>query len=179
MSLVITKTWAMPNSNTFSIKPIKQIIERYISIKAMEKHSAELCIVDPFANSNTFGTIRNDIDPQYDTQYHMDATDFLKQLETESADIILYDPPYSTRQLSECYTRMNLSVSADMTRADYWTKQKKEISRIAKPNSYVLSFCWKKGGMGKSLGFEQIEIMLVAHGGWHNDTIITVEKKVS
>ena len=106
MSLVITKTWAMPNSNTFSIKPIKQIIERYISIKAMEKHSADLCIVDPFANSNTFGTIRNDIDPQYDTQYHMDATDFLKQLETESADIILYDPPYSTRQLSECYTRM-------------------------------------------------------------------------
>ena len=26
-------------------------------------------------------------------------------------------------------------------------------------------------------GFEIQEILLVAHGGWHNDTIITVEKK--
>lgn len=30
----------------------------------------------------------------------------------------------------------------------------------------------------KKYGFEIIEILLVAHGGWHNDTIVTVEKKV-
>ena len=27
-------------------------------------------------------------------------------------------------------------------------------------------------------GFEQVEILLVPHGGWHNDTIVTVEKKI-
>lgn len=31
--------------------------------------------------------------------------------------------------------------------------------------------------MVKNRGFEIIEIMLVAHGGNHNDTIVTVERK--
>jgi len=30
--------------------------------------------------------------------------------------------------------------------------------------------------MGKNRGFEIVEILLVAHGGHHNDTIVTVEK---
>lgn len=93
--------------------------------------------------------------------------------------MVLYDPPYSSRQLTECYRKLELSVSADMTRSDYWTKQRNEIARIMKPFGICLSFGWNSGGIGKSLGFEQVEIMLVAHGGWHNDTIVTVERKVS
>ena len=27
-------------------------------------------------------------------------------------------------------------------------------------------------------GFEIVEILLVPHGGWHNDTIVTVERKI-
>lgn len=177
-NLVLSKVWAMPNKNTFSIKPIKDLIEKYIEIKKLELGLDEITIIDPYTNNNKIGTIRNDLDPNFDTQYHMDATEFLKQLPNQSADIILYDPPYSTRQLSECYQRLELSVSADMTRSDYWTSQKREISRIIKPKGICLSFCWNSGGMGKSLGFEQIEIMLVAHGGWHNDTIVTVERKL-
>ena len=42
----------------------------------------------------------------------------------------------------------------------------------------MLSFGWNSGGIGKSLGFEIIEILLVAHGGAHNDTICTVERKL-
>lgn len=36
---------------------------------------------------------------------------------------------------------------------------------------------WNSGGFGKNLGFEMIEILLVPHGGHHNDTIVTVERK--
>jgi len=32
--------------------------------------------------------------------------------------------------------------------------------------------------MGKKMGFELIEILLVCHGSDHNDTIVTVERKV-
>lgn len=178
--MIITKTWAMPNSKTFSIRPINSIIERYIGILETEREAyLPLCIVDPFARDSKFGTVRNDIDPQYDTEYHLDATEFLKLLPPSSADMVLYDPPYSSRQLTECYRKLELSVSADMTRSDYWTKQKNEIARIMKPSGICISFGWNSGGIGKSLGFEQIEIMLVAHGGHHNDTIVTVERKVS
>lgn len=31
--------------------------------------------------------------------------------------------------------------------------------------------------MGKTNGFEIDEVLLVPHGGWHNDTIVTVDIK--
>ena len=66
----------MPNKNTFSIKAIREIIEKYAYGK----------IIDPFANSNKIAVITNDLDPQFDTDYHMEATDFLKtQAEAEEA----------------------------------------------------------------------------------------------
>ena len=96
----INREWAMPNSNTFSIKPIRELIERYLSGT----------IIDPFANQNKLATITNDLDPQYDTDYHMDATDFLKMLDNNSADVVLWDPPYSPRQIMECYKKFNMTV---------------------------------------------------------------------
>ena len=76
----------MPNKNTFSILPIKQLIGRYIP------KSSDRVIVDPFANDSKIGTITNDLNPEYDTDYHLDALDFLKMLDNKSADMILYDP---------------------------------------------------------------------------------------
>ena len=33
-------------------------------------------IIDPFANKNTIADITNDLDIQFDTNYHLDALDF-------------------------------------------------------------------------------------------------------
>ena len=84
----------------------------------------------------------------------------------------------SPRQLSECYKKMGMSVTMETTQASYWSKQKAEISRIVKPGGYVITCCWNSGGIGKKYGFEIVEILLVPHGGWHNDTIVTVERKI-
>ena len=78
--------------------------------------------LEPFANNSEWGTITNDLDPQYDTMYHMEATDFLKMLDDKCADVVLYDPPFSVRQLSESYKKFGLSVNSETTRSDYWTK---------------------------------------------------------
>lgn len=85
----------MPNSETFSIKPIKALIEKYIKDKAV--------IIDPFANKSKYGTITNDLNPNTGAMFHIDALEFLKMQQDGSADMILYDPPYSMRQASECY----------------------------------------------------------------------------
>lgn len=166
----ITRVWAMPNKNTFSIKPINELINRYLK--------EDLLVVDPFANANKLATITNDLDPQYDTDYHLDALDFLKQIDDHSVDLVLYDPPYSPRQVSESYRLLEMSVNMATTQSSYWSKQKREITRIVKRGDYVISCAWNSGGIGKKYGFEIQEILLVAHGGWHNDTIVTVEKKV-
>ncbi len=49
---------------------------------------------------------------------------------------------------------------------------------MIKVGGYAISFGWNSSGFGKKRGFEIIEILLVAHGGRHNDTIVTVERKV-
>lgn len=104
----------MPNSKTFSIKPIEELINKY----------AYGQIIDPFANSNKIATITNDLDTQYDTDYHMDALEFLKMFNNESVDTVLYDPPYSPRQVSECYKNLGQTVNMQTTQASYWSKQK-------------------------------------------------------
>ena len=164
----INRVWAMPNSKTFQIKPIRELINKY----------AYGFIVDPFANDSKIGTITNDLDEQYDTDYHMDALDFLKMLGDNSVDTVLYDPPYSPRQVSECYTSLGKTVNMQTTQASYWSKQKEQIGRIVKKDGIVITCCWNRGGIGKKYGNEMEEILLVPHDGWNNDTIVTDERKV-
>ena len=64
------------------------------------------------------------------------------------------------------------------TQSSFWGNLKKEIARITKNNGIAISCSWNSGGVGKKYGFEIIEIFLVPHGGWHNDTIVTVEQKI-
>ena len=158
----------MPNSNTFEIKPIKELIDKY----------TYGLIIDPFANKNKLANITNDLDEQYDTDYHMDALDFLKKFDDNSVDCVLYDMPYSVRQVSEVYRKLGHSVNMETTQASYWYKQKKEIGRIVNRGGIVISCGWNSGGIGKKYGFEILEILLVPHGGAHNDTIVTVERKI-
>ena len=166
--MIINRVWSMPNSKTFQITPIAKLIHKYAYGK----------IIDPFANNNKLATITNDLDPQYDTDYHMDALNFLKMFENESVDTVLYDPPYSPRQVSECYKNLGETVNMQTTQASYWSNQKEQIGRIVKPHGIVLTCSWNSGGIGKKYGFEICEILLVPHGGWHNDTIVVVERKM-
>lgn len=166
----IQRQWAMPNKNTFDIKPIKELIQSELTNGIW---------IDPFANQNKLATITNDLNPDFDTDYHMDALDFLKTFQNESVDGVLYDPPYSPRQVTECYQGVGMNVTSETTRASFWGNQKKEISRIVKPGGKVITFGWNSGGIGRKYGFEITRILLVPHGGWHNDTICTVEVKVT
>ena len=162
--------WAMPSHETFSIKPIKELLNRY----CMEGMN----IVDPFARNNTVANITNDLDLDTDAIFHLDANVFLSKLQSNYFDILLFDPPYSTRQLVEVYKKRELSVTTQTTKTDYWTRMKKSATRIVKPGGHVISFGWNTVGMGKKNGFIQLEILIVSHGGMRNDTLVTVEKKI-
>jgi hypothetical protein len=89
---------------------------------------------------------------------------------------VLFDPPYSLRQLKECYAGVGKSLTQQDTQS-YFTLIKNEIARVLKVGGYCISFGWNSNGIGIKRGFEIVEILLVAHGGNHNDTITTVERK--
>ena len=165
--MIINRAWAMPNKNTFSIEPIEQLIYKYNTGLS----------VDMFANANNLANHTNDLDPQYQTDCNMDALEYLRTFEEWKFDTVLFDPPYSPRQVSECYKSLDMTVNMQTTQASFWGDLKKEIARVTKPGGVVITFGWNSGGIGESYDFDIIEILLVAHGGWHNDTIITVERK--
>lgn len=134
-------------------------------------------IIDPFANNSKIATVTNDLNPDFNTDFHLDAFDFLKMFDNNSIDVVLYDPPYSTRQVSESYKNIGKEVTALDTSANWRKKHLDEIQRILKPNGIAICFGWNTNGVGKTRGFEMVEVLIVAHGGSHNDTLYTVEIK--
>ena len=134
---------------------------------------------NPFANESKIANITNDLNPAFNTDYHMDALDFLKMFDDLSVGGVLYDPPYSVRQVKECYEGFGRNVTSEDTKMSFFSKHKKEISRIVKPQGKVLSFGWNSGGIGMKYGFTIYKILLVPHGGGRNDTICTAEIKDS
>lgn len=169
--MTISRIWAMPNSLTFTIKPIKELVERVISDAGV--------IIDPFANNSKYGTIRNDLNPEMETHHHLDALTFLKLMDSDSADVVLYDPPYSISQAAECYKAYGKEkLEQNVANMGYWANCKNEVQRILKVGGRVIICGWSTNGCGINRGFEMEEILLVPHGGSKNDTIITVERKM-
>ena len=142
------RVWAMPNKQTFQIPPIKRLIER-------ETRDCKI-ILDLFPYP-----------------FERDALEVAKEKSDESIDCVLFDPPYSFHQLNISYNNEGEKIT-DTYRADLYN----EIMRIIKTKGLVLSFGWNSNGLGKGRGFEITRILLVAHGGGHNDTIVTVERKI-
>lgn len=162
----IYRVWAMPNKWTFKIKPIAELLSSEVTGGVW---------VDPFAGENSPATITNDINPERPTTYHMDALEFLRSLPDCSADGVLYDPPYSARQVRECYDGLGGLKWDGWT--TFWSDTKNEVARILKPQGKCICFGWNSMGLGKNRGFDMTKILLVPHGGSRNDTICTVEVK--
>ena len=166
----------MPNKNTFKVDAIRNIIvSNLIDCKI---------ILDPFANEQSIkkwfkdqNYISNDLDNEHKCDYNLEAQEFLSMFGDNSVDAVLFDPPYSGRQVAECYKKLGRTVTMNDTNSGYFTKFKKEISRIVKPGGIVITCCWNSNGIGLKYGFDIKEILIVAHGGQHNDTIVTVEEK--
>lgn len=169
--MTFTREWAMPSPDTFSIPPIGLFVR---------KHLAGVS-VDPFARNGKLATVTNDLNPNTTAEFHMDAVAFLDMLREKGtkADVVLIDPPYSPRQISECYAEAGLKCGMkDTQNAALYKRVKDAANGIVAEGGVVLSFGWNSSGMGKGRGYAIEEILIVCHGGAHNDTICVAERKL-
>jgi hypothetical protein len=167
-----SRCFAMPNAATFSVKPIGEFVQRFLVDAKIS--------VDPFARNRDWATYTNDINPATSAHSHQDAEAFLESLAAKNvnADLVLFDPPYSPRQISEHYRAAGITATQEDTQSGRLFKRvRNAIDRIVLPSGIVLSFGWQSIGMGEVRGYDLIETMLVAHGGGHNDTICIAERK--
>ena len=167
-----SRTFAMPDSETFSVKPIREFVQRFLAASKVS--------VDPFARDRDWFTHTNDLNPATKAQHHVDAEEFCRTLAAKSvrADLGIFDPPYSPRQIAECYKSIGLKVGSEETQnARLYKRVRDALDALIVPGGIVLSFGWQSAGMGIKRNYEQIQILLVAHGGGHNDTICVAERK--
>lgn len=165
----MSRKWCMPSKHTFTMRPAKEVLDRYIDPTKVW--------VDPFGGYNSPVEECNDLNPDAPTKYHMEAVDFVQLYET--IDGVIFDPPYSPYQLmtsyresgvdNDKYKGMNAMLYADV---------KNELADRVKKGGIAISFGWNSNGFGKNRGFELVEVHMLAHGAAHNDTIITVERKI-
>ena len=166
-----TRVWAMPTHDTTQCLPISDIVKRY----------ATGIIIDPFARNSTWATYTNDLNPKTKAKYHMDSCDFLEMLVNEGikADCVIFDPPFSPRQIKECYESVGKKMGQMDAFRTHWKPERDAINKLLKYNGVVLSFGWNTIGMGHGRGYSPEELLVVCHGPGHNDTLVFVERKVA
>jgi len=165
--MIFNRVWGMPNKNTCSIKPIGEFVKRYL--KGVS--------VDPFARDLDWATHTNDLNTTTKAQYNLDALDFLVLMKDVEAESVIFDPPFSPRQIKECYDSIGKKMGQMDAFRTHWKPERDATNDLLVPGGVVLSFGWNSIGMGQKRGYEIEEILLVCHGPGHNDTICMAERK--
>jgi hypothetical protein len=165
----INRAWAMPSKDTFTIKPISELLKRYVGDGKGW--------IDPFAGENSPAEVTNDHNPEKPTLHHLEAEEFVNLFEDNQFIGGLFDPPYSYRQVSEHYKVLGKKATQVDTSTRFYNRVLNPLADRIKVGGFCISFGWNTNAMGKNRGFEIVEILIVAHGGHHNDTLVTVEVK--
>ena len=75
----------MPSHHTFKIKPIAELVNRYVG--------DGIGWIDPFAGENSPAEFTNDMNPEKPAKFHLHAKEFAAQLGGIYKGV-LFDPPY-------------------------------------------------------------------------------------
>jgi len=105
--------WAMPNHETFNIKPIKEFIRKHRIVG----RSLDL-FPHPFVR---------------------DCLEVMKEIKDETIHLAYYDPIYSDRQQNEMYSIKGTNYKSH---PEYFQKVEEELMRVIVPNGRVLKFMW-------------------------------------
>lgn len=157
--------FAMPNRWTFQMAPVAEFVQRWTRDRA--------CIVDPFCGTSTIAHYRNDLG-----QGGQDAEAWVRSLIAIGvrADCVIFDPPYSPRQISECYQSIGrVATTEDTQNGGLYRRVRAALADILEPDGLALSFGWQSSGFGKD--WRTLQLLLVQHGGAHNDTICVAQKR--
>ncbi len=158
---------------TYLEQPIKRYTFEMPKLKLWVESICEGKVLNLFAGRTKLNTdeIRNDLDKDVFTEYHMDAFDFINywiENKKEKFDTVILDPPYSHRKSMEKYGGRIVSK---------FRKIKDILPEIINNNGIVISCGYHSTCLGKSRGFEKEHICLIGHSGSYHDTIVLIERK--
>jgi len=146
---------------TFSVAPIRKWVESRCRGRVLNLFAGPTRL--------DLDELRVDSNPDVEPNVILDACDFVQGC-GEKFDTAILDPPYSYRKSMEMYE-------------GHWASSfrivKDHLPSVLSPVGRVITFGYHSVSMGRARGFQQVEILLISHGGAIHDTIAVVEDKVS
>lgn len=93
-------------------------------------------VLNPFAGKTHLEkrgveTVRNDLNPAMDADYHMDAADLADEFGPESFDWVVLDPPFSQKQADEHYDSLHATDLGTVRR---------NLAPLVKPGGGMIEF---------------------------------------
>lgn len=129
-------------------------------------------IADPYARNCPIGLeYTNDLDESTEAHHHLDALDFLCSLPSGAFDAVIFDPPFSEYQAA----RYEVGTANIYTTPGAIKMQMCEIERILKPGGFMLKFGFNTSRHKHH--FDLMRVIVVNHGGNHNDTLVSLWRK--
>lgn len=180
----VTNITAHPFENAYVQRIINRVLDK-LNWDMQNIPRPTVLICDPFSNNKTCriqGTdlVSNDLNPKFNSTYNMEANDFgeLMKKENRIFDLVLFDPPYSLRQLKDCYEGIGQTLPHWQSQ-NMWGRCKDALASCVRPGGYVISFGWSSHGFGKRRLFEKQEIHNLEQAGTDGryNIQIVVEKK--
>ena len=178
-------------ANPFDMPVVKKLIDKYLNRLNFrivnEPRDGTIDIVDPFCNKQTIrrqGTnlITNDLNPKFNATYNLEANDFAELCLAKGYefDLVLFDPPYSLRQLKEQYENIGYKLELWQTQ-NKWGRARNALAKCVRSGGYAISFGWETSGFSPKRGFELQEILVLNQAGHADryDLLIAVEKKIT
>ena len=172
------------DSEPFSNPHIRRHLNEVIKICTVNNNYQTISACDPFARhsftTNEPGFITNDLNDMMPTDYHLEFKDFAEMMleQERKFDLVLFDPPYSLRQVKECYQGIGKNLELWQTQ-NMWGKGKDMLAKCIKPGGYVVSLGWNTLGFGKHRGFTKTAVYIFQNSGNEDryDTLMTIERK--
>lgn len=175
MNIKRIKEASSAGKDTHEHKSLKQAF-RYA--REIFQNDPQHVVLDLFARTCPWGDFRNDLNIDFKKQGYtnmsMDALEAARTFENNSIDIIIFDPPFSSRMDADKYNEVGA--------ASLWTNPKyisdlgKEMNRILTTNGLIIKCGFNSNKPYPELNLEKLYIS--HYGACRNDMLVSVWRKV-
>lgn len=168
--MTFERIFEMPRKWTFQMPKTRKWVEARLEGQTLNLFGG---VVRLTHNYELAHIIHNDINPANlnEGDLERDAFDLGLWRDYEGCfGTVVFDPPYSAHQAVVSYNmgprKQRVSHARDV------------VEYVLRPGGRVISLGWNSTGMSGGRGFEKEGLLLVNHGGSHNDTIVLCERRV-
>jgi len=119
---------------TFETKIVRDELLRYVDGRVLNPFAGKVRLDE---HKRGINEVRNDLNPERDADYHVDAAELGEMFDDRSFDTVVLDPPFSQNQADEHYDGIH---ARDMGAV------RKAVAPLVKPGGLIVEFGWNLWG---------------------------------